>query len=202
MNQNRCWNGCVRVAGVEVLRYRISLPAWEEFAAVTSFYETLGENGRCFCEESLRARAESDFAASEEVQRKFHFPTLRYTLTGRVTYENRERGIASVLLTAELKRGAGELLRRYVEAHTWELADALLLPPSQALARQVPDARLPRSARHADGVLLDAGSLYWTRNGVCRALILPSRDSSRLFLKKTRKKQEGDGKKMQKNLPN
>ncbi len=166
-------NGRICVDGVEVLSYRISLPRWEAFEQVSALYQEIGESAVAFCETALRERAEQEFQASEDPQRKFHFPALRYRLEGRVTYEDLQLGVASVCLTAELKRlGCSARLQRHVEAHTWELKTGALLPPEQTVAFRFPDERIPRRIRRAEGALLEGERLFLLQRGERKELNL------------------------------
>lgn len=162
MWNNRCQNGRICVSGVEVLSYRISLPEWTEFAEVSAAYGGIAERAIAFCETQLRERAEGEFEASEDPQKRFRFPAYRYRLEGRVTYEDGAREIASVCLTAELKRrGETACLERNVEVHTWKLSEALLLPPEQTAVLWEPALRLPKKMRRRGDLLLEGNRLFW-----------------------------------------
>lgn len=182
----RCQNGRICVSGVEVLRYRISLPEWEEFEAVSSVYGEIADRSLSFCETTLRQMAEAEFEASEDPRKKFRFPAFRYRLEGRVTYEDAQMGIASVFLIAEMKRGdRADYVERHAEAHTWNLSEGLLLPPEQVVALRCPTERVPKKLRREDGILIDGESLFLIRGAERRELILTRGSSKkRMFAKK------------------
>lgn len=162
MTSYDCRVGRSVVDGVEVLSYRIRLPLWQEQEEISDFYREIGERTQSFCETVLKERAEAEFSRSEDPQKRFRFSQLRYRLEGRVTYENRELGVVSVLLVAELsRRGDSALPQRTMTAHTWDLSARMLLPPRQAVSLLHPGAGVPRGLKRRGDLLIDRGRLYW-----------------------------------------
>ncbi len=86
----------LRVLGVEVLSYRISLPLWEEAEKISSFYREIGERAEVFCKERLFPLAQKDYEASEDPRKRFRYAPYSYTLEGKITGER--EGLLSVCL--------------------------------------------------------------------------------------------------------
>lgn len=166
MVQYVCRTGCERVAGVEVLTYRICLPQWENLEKISAFYSEIEQRARSFCETSLKRIAEEAFETSEDPRKRFCFPTFRYALEGSVTCEDTQANLLSVRLVAEWKRrGTVDCLERQLQAHTWSLSEEILLPPEQIAERLGANARLARKIRKKKDVLLDRGELFFLNGG-------------------------------------
>lgn len=151
-------NGRACVGGVEVLRWKISLPICD--GAIGRFYEEICARTAAYCEGALRERAEREFEASEDEKKRFSFPAFSYRLEGRVTYEDEE--YLSVCLAAELRRrGERSSLAFFEDGHVFEKSLELLLPPSEVVS-QLCKTRLSRKERKAArGVLLSEKNVLW-----------------------------------------
>ena len=149
-------NGRACLAGVEVLRWRISLPTCGE--KIAAFYEEIGARAAGFCEGLLRERAEHEFEASEDENKRFRFPTLSYRLEGRVTYENEE--YLSVCLVAELRRrGERSPLGFFEDGQVWEKKTEALLPPDEIAFSHCKMPFLRKERKRARSVLLSEKAL-------------------------------------------
>lgn len=151
--------GGARVEGCEVLRWRISLPAFEEDRPQGRLYRAIEERAAAFCEGELRQRAEEAYVTSEDPKRRFRFPTISYRLIGTVAWEEGE--FVSVSLRASLTRMGEKLpLVEAREGHLWEGEN--LLPPRQAIARFA-RGKVPHRLRRSCGgvLLLEKSLLLW-----------------------------------------
>ena len=151
-------SGRARVSGIEVLRWKISLPLRGE--RIAAFYREIGERTAAYCEGALRERAEGELERSEDENKRFFFPTLIYRLEGRVTYEDEE--ILSVCLVAELRRsGERSPIGFFEDGQVFEKQGELLLPPERVVSR-FGGARLSaKEKRAARGVLLTETGALW-----------------------------------------
>lgn len=162
-------SGRACVAGVEVLRWRISLPMRGE--AIAAFYEEIGRRAVAFCERALREHAEQAFALSDNENKRFSFPAFSYRLEGRVTYEDEE--VLSVCLTAELRRrGERSCLGFFEQGQVFEKKSGLLLPPEEVVSLfggtrlSAKEKRSPKGVLLSqDGVLLHDGN-EWKKKEV------------------------------------
>ncbi len=151
------------VEGTEVLRYRLSLPSWEERALPTECYERVASAAQGFCEGVLRSYAEQAYENCDAPDKRFRFAPFLYTLTGDVTY--RDEALLSVRLEAVWRRrGESEPLAHAWDAHTWLVGteESVLLPPEQAAQAFGVGTLNKRRCRHAVGVIRegDAVVLY------------------------------------------
>ena len=148
-----------RAEGVEVLRYRISLPVFPEQTVISNFYEDIFKLVLGYCENELKNYAEGRYTKCDMPKKKFNYPPVFYTLDGKVTYEDSE--IIFVKLTAETKqRGFSDLWRKAYDAHAWSLPDELLLPPKQAAAVFLEKKKIPKSLGAEKGFLVENGKYY------------------------------------------
>ncbi len=151
-------SGRACVTGVEVLRWRISLPTCGE--KIAAFYEEIGARAAGFCEGLLRERAEHEFEASEDENKRFHFPSFSYRLEGRVTYEDEE--YLSVCLVAELRRRGERLpLGAFEDGQVWEKKTEALLPPEALASLLCKTPFLRKERKRARSVLLSEKALLW-----------------------------------------
>lgn len=142
----------LRVQGVEVLSYRISLPFFEG-EKMSGFYREIGEQVGVFCREILFPFAQKEYEESTEPRKRFRHVPYFYTLDGKITGET--GSLLSVLMEARWgRKGERELLGRALDAHTWELETRMLLPPRQ-VAERLSLPRLRRGElRSCRGILL------------------------------------------------
>jgi len=190
-----CQSGRFCVSGVEVLSYRIRLPRWETAEEISAFYGEAGARALAFCEDQLRAEAELAFSQSEDPQKRFRFPALRYHLEGRVTLEDPRRDLVSVLLLAELgRRGETAPVCRRLRAHTWRLSDGSLLPPRYALALWKSGARLLRPLRRDRELLLEDGRIFSVGGAEKRELFLVRERGEALFFGEKEPMEKNSGK--------
>ena len=144
--------------GVEVLRYRITLPAISDAEEITVFYREIGDAAADFCSTSLTAYAEERYAECELPKKKFVYAPLCYELEGRVTYEDGE--LIFIMLRActhqRLPQDSGTSV---YDAHAWSLTDKCLLPPRYAARSFLGKRRLPRDIGK-NGFLVDNGIPY------------------------------------------
>ena len=152
--------GRICVEGTEVLRYRISLPAWEEQRMPTELYGRMASAVRDFCEGALRSYAVQAYERCEAPDKRFRFSPFLYTLTGTVTYW--DGVLLSVCIeTVFRKRGQSEPTQRIWDAHTWSVTEdgAFLLPPRQATRAFGIALPSKRQFRGAVGVIREADSV-------------------------------------------
>ncbi len=151
-------NGRACVEGVEVLRWKISLPTHGE--KISAFYEEIGERAVRYCEGALRERAEDEFEASEDEQKRFRFPSLTYRLEGRVTYE--DETYVSVCLVAELRRrGERSPIGFFEDGQVFEKKNGMLLPPETVVSLFCGTRLLSKERKSARGVLLSEKGVLW-----------------------------------------
>lgn len=151
-------NGRACVAGVEVLRWRISLPSCNE--KIAAFYEEIGTRAVGFCEGVLRERAEREFEKSEDEKKRFQFPALSYRLEGRATYEDEK--YFSVCLAAELRhRGERSPIGSFEDGHVFEKESGMLLAPEDVVFRFCGERLSAKEKKSARGVLLSENGVLW-----------------------------------------
>ena len=148
-----------RAEGVEVLRYRISLPVFPNQDRISNFYGDILKQVCGYCESELQEYAEKRYALCDIPKKKFNYPPIFYTLDGKVTYEDSE--VLFVKLTAQIKqRGFSDLWRTVYDAHAWSLPDELLLPPKQAAAVFLEKKNIPKGLGVEKGFLVENGKYY------------------------------------------
>lgn len=151
-------NGRACVMGVEVLRWRISLPSCDE--TISAFYEEIGTRAVGFCEGALRQRAEREFEESEDEKKRFRFSALSYRLEGRVTYE--DETYLSVCLAAELRRrGERSPIGFFEDGHIFEKESGMLLAPEDVVFRFCGERLSAKEKKSARGVLLSGKEVLW-----------------------------------------
>ncbi|MBQ8344999.1 MAG: hypothetical protein IJY42_01900 [Clostridia bacterium] len=141
--------------GMPCLTVRISLPFLPDCPKGEEFYRTLGEACLRFCREQLL------FSPLLERDNGGRQPTLRYSFSVRVTYEDEER-LALLLHTALRNGQSGKLLAEAIDGHVMERRSGCLLPPKQAVA--LLGAERVKHLR-VDGVSVENGVLYGLREG-------------------------------------
>ncbi|MBQ3000028.1 MAG: hypothetical protein IJD64_06170 [Clostridia bacterium] len=151
-------NGRACVVGVEVLRWRISLPSCNE--KIAAFYEKIGTRVVGFCEGVLREKAEREFEASEDEKKRFQFPTLSYRLEGKITYE--DETYLSVCLAAELRhRGERSPVGFFEDGQVFEKESGMLLAPEDVVFRFCGERLSAKEKKSARGVLLSENAVLW-----------------------------------------
>ena len=151
-------NGRACVEGVEVLRWRISLPMCGE--KIDDFYREIGERVVLYCEGKLREGAEGEFEKSADEKKRFHFPTLSYRLEGKITYE--DEMYLSVCLAAELRRrGERSPVAVFEDGQVFEKESGILLSPEEVVHRFCGTRLLSKERKSARGVLLSEKEVLW-----------------------------------------
>ena len=116
--------------GVEILRYRVVLPSFSDLKCISEFYHSIYDRVVSYCEVELKKYAEKKYAECTIQKKKFNYPPIVYSLSGRVTAE--DRGLIFVKLTATAtQRGISDTVCVY-DAHVWSASDERLIPPQTA----------------------------------------------------------------------
>ena len=150
--------GSERKDGVEILRWRIELPRYEELERISEFYEGLQKETADFCQNVLKGRAETAYDQCDDPKKRFRFSPLIYRLTGRETA--REKDLLSVSLEVTLRTG-DTVLENGVFGQIFCESEQILLSPEEA-ARMWDGRRLTaREKRETGGLLLRDGSLWF-----------------------------------------
>ena len=71
-------------AGVEVMRYRISLPQLDDKPEINAFYEQIAKRAENFCRERIFARAEALYDEDPNEKKRFSHRPYRYTLEEQI----------------------------------------------------------------------------------------------------------------------
>ena len=154
-----CLSGRHVIDGVEVMRYRISLPEFTGLERISQFYREISERVVAFCEGELKAYAEGEYGKADAKTRKFRYPAIAYRLDGSVTYEG--EAVIFVRIEATLKRhGDTALMRRAYDAHAWSPTDECLIPSRQAAGIVAPDKKLARRIKSSQSVLYSDGRIF------------------------------------------
>lgn len=149
---------CFGDDGVEVMRYSVTLPEFEDMERITGFYRSVADRVVEYCENELKSYAVGEYERSELPKKRLMYKAIRYLLEGRVTHEDGD--VVFVRLCASLIKGSeGENARSY-DAHAWSVWEQKLLPPMQAARIYIPHGKLPREIRKADGIYLSDGKLF------------------------------------------
>ena len=154
-----CLSGRHTFDGVEIMRYKISVPEFIGHDRISQFYREISERVQSFCEGDLKDHAKAEYERSEITNKKFRYPCLIYKLDGTVTYDGEE--IAFVRMEATLKKlGDTSPMCRTYDAHTWSLSDECIIPPKRAASLLVPDKRLLKKIKSPRGVLYSDGKIF------------------------------------------
>ena len=159
-------SGKCQTGGVETLRYRISLPEFSEYEAISEFYRNIFEAVLEYCENDLQKIAEKEYTECDIPKKKFRYVPLRYTLDGMITYED-ERLIFVKLIAKLIKNGAYDSGRVAYDAHAWSKKDQSLVPPRQAAEGFIKSSDIQRVLRKKSGFLIENGKYFvYSRNGI------------------------------------
>ena len=154
--------GNAEAEGVEILKYKISLPYFEGRERMTEFYQRICEQILTFCETELKNFAKEQYDMRADTEVKGRYPEIIYALNGRVTHADVER--VFVLIEATLKKyGESERICRRYDAHAWSVEDELLISPKKAARAIIPDGKLPKEVKRAEGIFVSDGRLFSCR---------------------------------------
>ena len=144
--------------GVEVLRYRITLPAISDAEEITVFYREIGDAAADFCATRLTVYSEKRYAECTVPKKRFVYTPLCYELEGQVTYSDGELMFVRLLASTYQRLPQDGGVSVY-DAHAWSLTDRCLLPPRHAARQFLGKRRLPRDIGR-NGFLVDNGTPY------------------------------------------
>ena len=116
--------------GVEILRYKIVLPRFSDYEEISGFYRGIYDRVISYCEGELVKHAEKKYVECDIPRKKFDYPPIVYSLSGRVTYECGDLLFVKLTATATQK-GMSDAVCVY-DAHAWSLSDRRLIPPKMA----------------------------------------------------------------------
>ena len=136
--------------GVEILRWRIELPRYEELEKISEFYGAISERCVAFCQGTLRQRAEDAYDLCEDPKKRFRFDPLIYRLTGTETA--RQKDLLSVSLEITLKRG-DTVWERELLGQVFCESEQILLSPKET-ARMWDGTRLSGARKKKTGALI------------------------------------------------
>ena len=154
-----CRVGKSHLDGVEILRYRIKLPEFEDMDHISQFYRSVADTVGEFCESELREYAEREYATVTEAESRLRYRPLRYLLDGSVTCDDGET--VFVRLAASLVRG--DVISQCYDAHAWSREGQRMIPPIRVARMLIPKGKLPREVRRADGIYISEGRIYACR---------------------------------------
>ena len=141
--------------GNEALSYRIEIPQIDGIEEINSFYDTVAQECEKYCNDVL-------FDSVCKARRENRRARYSYRFFARVTHL--ADGLMSVVLFACL-REKNEIVSQYAWAHTWELENACLLPPS-IVCKRVCGAEHGKKRKRAEieGAFLSGGKMFNIKN--------------------------------------
>lgn len=111
-------------AGVEVMRYRISLPRFEDLPEINAFYEQIARRAEKFCREILFARAQGSYDNDPNEKKRFSHRPYLYTLDGQILSD--DGTYITVELVASLREPDG-MQSQYSCKQIWERENEWML---------------------------------------------------------------------------
>ncbi len=111
-------------AGVEVMRYRISLPQFEDLSEINAFYEQIAKRAESFCRERLFARAQSSYDEDPNEKKRFSHRPYRYTLEGQILSDDGAH--VTVKLVASLREPDGSQAQHSCQ-QVWERESEMII---------------------------------------------------------------------------
>lgn len=109
--------GGTHAEGVELFRYRIALPFFND-PDLDSLCKQIAELTESFCQTELAERAQLAWERSDDVQKRFHFPTLLYSLQ-MTALEQTDDDCSFQVSVALRHRGSATPLQAYTDTLRW-----------------------------------------------------------------------------------
>lgn len=142
--------------GVEILRVKVVLPRFSDYEGLSDFYRGIYDRVISYCDRELVDHAKKKYTECTMPKKKFDYPPIIYSLTGRVTFEKDDLLFVKLIATASQK-GISDTVTVY-DAHAWSVSEERMIPPKMAAKTYFGGGSFRQIGK--DGFLVENGKAF------------------------------------------